>query len=343
MNDQEKYIKFSGSSQDLREFGLAVKLSSLGDESLDFEKGCLKAKLKPYYLHFWRDGNYLSFKAIKRGTKDYVNYYLKSRFKEIRGDVKMLIRVERRDRGLGLTNAFFVTLTFSGEFVPFETWQALKEDFSKILDRIKRKLKRRGYEVIGDVRVFEAHLSGKAHVHLLIIFKKSFWYRYDVKKRRGFIQSQKVYDELKGIFESVWGYGFVDIQPVTGVDEAIDYVGKYIFKSGGEVEAILDKVNLSEGDIKKLHLYFYLMVFGLRLFSVSLRLDKGFNNNSVTGGGWKRVYYPGFSQKVEALRRLGVEVILIRGSPEGGEVKLRSSEGVSWLKISRLALDYLLS
>jgi len=341
---QEKYIKFSGSSQDLREFGLAVKLSNLGDKSLDFIKGCLKAKLKPYYLNFWRDGNYLIFKAIKRGTEDYVDYYLKPRFKEIRDGVKMLIRVDRRDRGLGLTNAFFVTFTFSGEFTSFETWQALK-DFSKVLDKVKKKFKRRGYKVIGYVRVFEAHLSGKAHVHLLVIFDKSFWYRYDVKKRRGFIKDQKVYDELKGIFESVWGYGFVDIQPVSGVDDAISYVSKYAFKSGGEVESVFDKVDLSEGDIKKLYLYFYLMVFGLRFFSVSLRLDKGFNNNnSDAGGGWIR-FYPGpeFDRKIEALRRLGVEVILIRGSPEGVEFKVKNSKGViSWLKVSRLALDYLL-
>ena len=307
----------------------------------------LRARLKPVYLHFVRgEGEFLSFQAVKRGTEVYQHLFLGRRFRKIKKAVKKLTVVNYLTANVGLTNAFLITFTFGCGVI--ESWQKVRE-FSAVLTAIKRKLERRGLEVVYYFRVFEAQKSGKAHIHLLLAVDSLIEFRYDFIKRRGFIRKQKVYNKLKEVLESSWRYGFVDIQPVSSKAEAVNYLSKYVLKEGGEVESLLDREveSLREGEVKRLLLYYYLFKFGLRLFSESRdkkqekrhrrRLDTAYNNNCDIVK-WQRVrserlldiwnlltatilIADSYLIDVGSWSELGI--VAVRGSPEGVKIVKR--------------------
>jgi len=229
------------------------------------------------WLHFVDDeGNHLTILAQKRGNRVYLKK-IKKRCKEIKTALKQVLKINR-----GKTNAIFGTLSFSGEYSLLESWQICKDYLSLFFQRLTKKFKGSVY-----LWAIESHLSGKPHIHFILVLPFSIDYRYDKHKKRGFIKNQDDYDRLKKAIEKIWSYGFVDIQAVSSKDEAVGYITKYIFKAN-DVEGILNKIAdadlnegvLDESDIKTIFLHYYLRTFKMRQFGVSKRLDKALINKS---------------------------------------------------------------
>ena len=229
-----------------------------------------------------------------RGTKDYFEFYTAKRFKQIKRGLSELIKVEGNK-----TNAIFLTLTFDFEVENFKSldylWANANKKASEFIDKFRKKIKRAGggFEY---VKVIEAQrcldygckLNGKPHFHFIIIFPNQF-FRFHRKEGKFWFSSKKQYQKLLEMAQETWGLGFVSISPVHSSGGAVSYVSKYISKSGGYVQDILEKAkienlnSLSETEIKKLILFYYLLLFRLRFFSVSrglTKLDKQQKNNS---------------------------------------------------------------
>jgi hypothetical protein len=282
----------------------------------------LSHHLKPHYLHFHKGEEKLTFKAVKRGSKDYHNLFTKPKFKEIREKVEKFLQVKKTKDLQGWSNGLLITYTYDCGVE--ESWKRAKK-FSKHFKRVVERLKYRDIEIIFGVRVQEAQTSGKAHHHLLIILSEPFEYRFDPVKKRGYVLKQKLYNQLKKIFDL--GLGFVDIQAITNHREAVGYLSKY-FSKNGEIETLLDKEvqDLREEEIKRLLGLYFLIVFRLRQFSVfgsGRGLDKSYSNNWQKIKGWERLQGEELRGWIEFLASLGLGdlvglgIKLIRGSPEG--------------------------
>jgi hypothetical protein len=127
---------------------------------------------------------------------------------------------------------------------------------------------------------------------------------------------------FKKIFDL--GFGWVDIQAISGEGEAVNYVSKYMVKNGKGVESILEKEgDLSSSEVKRVLGLYFLILFHLRQFSLLggyRRLDKRlkYNNNSEK---WERLQGEELREWMEFLTSLGLGdlvdlgVVLIRGSP----------------------------
>jgi hypothetical protein len=291
---------------------------------IDEVKRFLRFHLRPLYLHFCRGDEYLSFRVPKRGSSDYSRFYIKPRFKEIKRKVDKLLRVVKKGDDWGFTNAIFLTYTFDCDVL--SSWFIVKI-FSKLWDRVKKRLERRGYRVEYGIRVVEAQKTGKAHLHILLILNDLFTYRVDLSKGRGFIKSQGDYDELREIFDL--GLGFFDIQAVYSKSQAVGYLAKYISKNGEGLDDLIDTDReLSNSELKRLLGLYFLVVMRLRFFSVfgsCRKLDKGFkySNNLDADRGWVRLQGEGLRVWVDYLERLGLEdlpglgIRCVRGSPGG--------------------------
>jgi hypothetical protein len=294
-------------------------------QSLQVVKQALSHHFKSFYLHFQRGEERLTFKAIKRGSRDYHNLFTKPKFKEIKGKVEKFLRVQKTKDIQGLTNGLLITYTYDCEVE--ESWRKARK-FSKHFKKVVERLKYRDIEIIFGVRVQEAQKTGKAHHHLLIILSEPFEYRFDPVKKRGYILKQKVYDEFKKVFDL--GLGWVDIQAITTQREAVGYLSKYVAK-GAEIETILNKEveQLREDEIKRLLGLYFMILFRLRQFSVfgtCRGLDKAYNNNFQKSRGWMRLQGKDLIQWIEFLSSLGVGdlaglgIKLIRASPSKIEI-----------------------
>jgi hypothetical protein len=273
-----------------------------------FKLDYLRYTCRPYYLHFTNGEEYLTFKALKRGTKEYSQFFLRRRFREIRKVVNRLLRVDKRGDVWGYTNGVLLTYTFDDEKIQdflkkhrkttieqqetineqqrtvneqqevsdvdkvFASWEVLKR-FSMLWSRVKKRLERRGFKILFKLRVAEAQRTGRAHLHIIIILNDKFLFRFDPVKKRGFIKKQSLFSDLQKIFDL--GLGFIDIQPIYSKNQAMNYLTKYILKNGEGFEFNFDEFDLSwldnlrESDIKRLLGLFYLKLFRLRFYSTS--------------------------------------------------------------------------
>jgi hypothetical protein len=283
-------------------------------------KEALSHHLKPYYLHFHKGEEKLTFKAVKRGSKDYHNLFTKPKFKEIKEKVEKFLQVKKTKDIQGWTNGLLITYTYDCDVE--ESWKRAKK-FSKHFKKVVERLKYRDIEIIFGIRVQEAQTSGKAHHHLLIILSEPFEYRFDPVKKRGYVLKQKLYSEFKKIFDL--GLGFIDIQAITNHREAVSYLSKY-FSKNGEVETLLDKEveHLREDEIKRLLGLYFMILFKLRQFSVfgsGRGLDKAVYNNFQKSRGWVRLEGEALREWIEFLKGLGLldlaelGVKMVRGSP----------------------------
>jgi len=286
----------------------------------------LNQKLKSLYLHFKnQDGEFLTFKAPKRGTQDYSNFYVQPRFREIRKRVDKLLKIRSGGDGWGLTNALFLTYTFSAGV--FESWEIVK-NISSLFDKVKKRLKRSGLKILFGLSVVEAQKSGRAHIHLLIIFDKKFTYRVDFAKGRSFVKNQNQFEKFQKIFDL--GLGFFDLQPVFQREQALSYLTKYIKKGAEGVEGVLNKgVDLGESELKRVLALYFLLIFKIRFFNVFglyRKLDVKYSNNLDR---WQRLNLDELGQWLEFLALMGLNnwldlgVRSIRGSPSQPERGLK--------------------
>jgi hypothetical protein len=286
----------------------------------------LNDKLKPLYLHYKnQDGEFLSFRAPKRGTSDYSNFYIKPKFKEIKKRVEKLLKIRSGGKDWGLTNALFITYTFNAGV--FQSWEIVK-NFSSLFDKVKKRLKRSGFKILFGLQVVEAQKTGRAHLHILLIFNKKFSYRVDREKKRSFVKSESQFKKFEKIFNL--GLGFFDIQPVFEREQALSYLTKYIQKGGQGVEGLLNQgVDLGESDLKRVLGLYFLLLFRLRFFSVFglyRKLDKSYSNKSDT---FQRLNSSDLALWLEFLGQFGLNnwvdlgIRSIRGSPSAPEKGLK--------------------
>lgn len=287
----------------------------------------LNDKLKSLYLHFKnQSGEFLTFKAPKRGTQDYSNFYIEPRFREIKKRVEKLVKIRSGGDGWGLTNALFITYTFNAGV--FQSWEIVK-NFSSLFDKVKKRLKRSGYKILFGLSVVEAQKSGRAHIHILLIFNKKFSWRYDKEKKRSFLKSQSQFEKFEKIFNL--GLGFIDIQPIYQREQALSYLTKYIKKSGEGVEGLLNKgVDLGESELKRVLGLYFLLLFRIRFFNLFgeyRKLDNSKNSNK--SDIWQRLNQSDLMVWVEFLGLFGLKnwlelgVRSIRGSPTQPEKGLK--------------------
>ena len=286
----------------------------------------LSDRLKPLYLHYKKDCEFLTFKAPKRGTSDYSNFYVKPKFKEIRKRVEKLVKLRSGGKDWGLTNSLFLTYTFNAGV--FESWQIVK-NFSALFDKVKKRLKRAGFKILFGLYVVEAQKSGRAHIHLLIILNKKFSYRVDREKGRSFVKNQSQFEKFSKIFDL--GLGFFDLQPVFQREQALSYLTKYIKKCGEGVEGVLERVDqgLGEGDLKRILALYFLLLFRIRFFNVFgqfRKLDVKISNKSDI---WQRLNSSELALWLDFLAQFGLSEWLemglrsIRGSPNAPEKGLK--------------------
>jgi hypothetical protein len=286
----------------------------------------LSEKLKSLYLHYKnQDGEFLTFKAPKRGTSDYSNFYLQPRYREIKRKVEKLLKLRSGGKDWGLTNALFLTYTFNAGV--FESWQIVK-NFSTLFDKVKKRLKRAGFKILFGLSVVEAQRSGRAHLHLLIILNKKITWRYDKLKKRSFIKNQGQFEKFQKIFNL--GLGFFDLQPVFEREQALSYLTKYISKGGQGVEGVLNNQgDLGESDLKRVLGLYFLLLFRIRFFNLFgeyRKLDKIISNNLDK---WQRLNSSELALWVDFLAQFGLinwldlGVRSIRGSPTQPEKGLK--------------------
>jgi hypothetical protein len=282
----------------------------------------LNQKLKSLYLHYKnQNGEFLTFRAPKRGTSDYSNFYVQPKFREIKRKVEKLLKIRSGGKDWGLTNALFLTYTFNAGV--FESWQIVK-NFSTLFDKVKKRLKRAGFKILFGLQVVEAQKTGRAHLHILLIFNKKFSYRVDREKKRSFVKSESQFKKFEKIFNL--GLGFIDIQPVYQREQALSYLTKYISKGGEGVEGVLNKgVDLGESDLKRVLALYFLLIFRIRFFNLFgeyRKLDLKHSNNSAT---WQRLNLIELGQWLDFLAQFGLinwldlGVRSIRGSPTAPE------------------------
>jgi hypothetical protein len=287
----------------------------------------LNQKLKSLYLHFKnQDGEFLTFRAPKRGTSDYSNFYIQPKFRQIKRRVEKLLKIRSGGKDWGLTNALFITYTFNAGV--FESWQIVK-NFSSLFDKVKKRLKRSGFKILFGLQVVEAQKSGRAHIHILLVLNKKFTWRYDKEKKRSFLKSQSQFEKFEKIFDL--GLGFFDIQPVFQREQALSYLTKYIKKGGEGVEGVLERVDqgLGEGDLKRILALYFLLLFKIRFFNLFgeyRKLDKAISNNLDR---WERLNSSDLALWLEFLALMGLNnwlelgVRSIRGSPTQPEKGLK--------------------
>ena len=143
------------------------------------------------------------------------------------------------------SNCLFVTLTYDTKRCSVkEAWDNIGKDINRYFSNIKRKFGR-----FANIRVFEAHANGYPHVHILMIFgnhKFSVFeqrahndilensiYRVDDKKAfeqwHGSVKKQSVLEPCPDNDKDV--VGFVDVQAVSNIGHAMNYITKYLVKS----------------------------------------------------------------------------------------------------------------
>jgi hypothetical protein len=250
-------------------------------------------KDKIYLLCVSENGDKIGiFQALKRGDKKY-GEFLKKRFKEINRTLKSKISISGNK-----TNALFLTLTIQDNS-PESVINGVKR-FKPYIDKIRRKLKRLGY-TFGYVWVREFQKRGSLHYHLILVLNKTFRFRKDREKGKGYILSEKLYTELFEIFNQ-WGLGFVNLEPVISLNQCSRYLSKYIEKGLSEIESEIENLNLGElGEfeldifpeplIKKIWGFGYALKFRFRLWGISQNLKQKldmyylYNNNSDKVGG----------------------------------------------------------
>jgi hypothetical protein len=308
--------------ENFEDFSSQFSLHSQFSLQIKQVKEALSHHLKPCYLHFHKGEENLTFRAIKRGTQDYYQFFVKSRLKEFKRKIEKFLKIEKGKNLSGLTNGIFLTYTFDCGVK--ESWRKVKR-FSQDFKKVKERLKYRGIDIVYGIRVIEAQRTGKAHLHLILILSHPIEFRFDSKKRRGYVKREKVYQELRKLFDLK--YGFLDLQAITTKREAVSYLSKYIAK-GSEIETILNKKEdegLREDEIKRLLGLYFLILFKLRQFSVfgsERGLDKPYSNKFQNFGGWQRLEGEALREWMEFLSSLGLGdlaglgIKLIRGSPQ---------------------------
>ena len=184
----------------------------------------------PAYAWFCRDdGESIAVKVAKRGNdvycyrvrrrvESFVDGYVKDDFVfagDPRSPVSRFVECE--------THFLFVNLTFSCS--PVETYKAAKET-KKFLDRLRKALGR----VCAVAWGLHLQESRKLHYDAVIFVERPIkvrWWWSRRRKRYVLVIKDK---ELFELIKSKWPHGFVNVEGVASLKQALQYVLKYCLK-----------------------------------------------------------------------------------------------------------------
>ena len=211
-----------------------------------------------WFLLFNKETRKIGFVPVKiKGNKPYASWKIE-RLKDIQKAVNTHTKILH-----GSSNTALLTLTLNP--VHFnnrdESWLFYKKHLSFFM----RKLKRFGITLY--MYNVEAHLSGYAHAHVLVVFDKSY---------RCFLHNKKLRNkEISQLIKRLWTWGNSDV--VMGNDKNISNyltieVGKFF-----QIEDALkraDKGENTNNDIKALYTHYYSSKHNMRLFNCSAGLGK---------------------------------------------------------------------
>lgn len=215
---------------------------------------------------------YKFWRGMKRGDALYA-WRVRCRVGEV---VSRLPDVKYFDfgvRGHISSRCLAVALTYRRDIGLYDAWSHLGKDLNGFLCALRRR-----FGKVAVYRVFESHLDGYPHVHLLILFKE---YSFDGSSYRGIKGglSYKVFD--KDSIGKLWSHGFSKVYAMSSVRAGFGYCGKYLEKSVSVPNPVV-----SDSDKKALLTLSYGWVFRVRAFGLSgdwsPSLDLNENNKNIS-------------------------------------------------------------
>lgn len=247
------------------------------DKSLRHKISFLKKHLKStfYFCQKLIDQDteeifYRKFAPSKKGNDTYA-YYIRKRFKQIEEFLKDNFIFKELNKNEILTNIFFITLTTqtrTQEQIE-NSWELMKDKVPLLIRKLRRKFGNISY-----FYVYESHLRGGCHCHLVLILpsaikcKKIIGVEGEVK----YITQDNIRNDIKNYWEEN-----LDIQGCYAVEGLQRYLAKEMSKQGKSVEQALknfDEGNFTEKDIKQINTYYYSIKSQTRLLVCSKSISK---------------------------------------------------------------------
>lgn len=211
----------------LEDFSYSGQVQEVVNSFLAYMKSCYA---NPIFNHFTITN--------EKGTLD-LNTRLKNRFMSNRNVLDVLGRFQNLREGVP---SVFLTLTYSHDQTPGETWEHSAQDWHKFMVRLKHERKAKGLS--NDFQylyVLEAQESGHAHIHALIMGPGLLDGSRDGKpwlfwngKYDDIQDAQSKHSRVKSL-ESFWKHGFTYVNKAKGGHEdirnPIGYMFKYLLKT----------------------------------------------------------------------------------------------------------------
>jgi len=225
---------------------------------------------------------YLAIKSAKRGNDVYL-YRIRKRLQPIldklRGNNVIFAHNDRHR--IYTTYFLFVNLTF--DCSPKETYEKAKgiKEFMDLLRKIFGKV----YIVAWGLDI---QSSNKLHYDAVIYVPKGvkvrWWYSEHRKKHILVLVDQKLFDEIK----SKWKHGFINVEGVSSLKEALEYCLKYVLSSAqnellNTIAILYRKRTFYIATHKVLNLIF-------EHFGVDMRLDPHMNKCDQSPYIWVGLY-----------------------------------------------------
>jgi hypothetical protein len=156
-----------------------------------------------------------------------------------------------KDRGVKMTRALWVTLTYDTKLCRFnEAWSNVGQELNRFMAYLRSRFGR-----VSCCRVFEAFENGYPHIHCILLFEASFSVFRDSKGQ--FRVREK--DSIAGGWHSN-----VDVKAMGSLKGGFSYIKKYLLKNN----------NVDEADSKALLTLALCWAFRKRAFSVSGQFRK---------------------------------------------------------------------
>lgn len=233
--------------------------------------------------------SYKMVKGAKRGNDVYAWRLRKKLGRyQVRDPVEFFNDKNRSKRHK--TKALFVTLTYKQGGLLGEAWECIGEDWNRWITGLRNR-----YGEVQYVRVWEAHKSGYPHIHALLLFDQDFEVFYHKGKWR--VQSK---DDIM----RAWSHGYTDLIGLKGMNCALNYITKYITKSG-QGKGSADLTNA------------VLWVYRKQAYSISGRLIDLINlmrNSNSEGSGWMDLH--GDLHEFYVYELVGMWAGVIKGASE---------------------------
>lgn len=167
------------------------------------------------------------FKAVKSAKRgnDVYSWKINKRLDDLEAlpDVRFFNYRDRSSRHK--TRALFVTLTFARIQRLDLAWENVGKAFNLYMARLRRR-----FGSVHGFRVWEAQRDGYPHIHAVLVFESS---EFEAFFYNGVWRVQGKREDL----EPLWGYGFSDVEALTGIREGVRYVTKYLTKLHRVLEA----------------------------------------------------------------------------------------------------------